>query len=219
MKRLLPVLCLFVWLVAAQSFAGSATWNLNPANDNWNSAINWTPNTIPDGIDDVATFGLSNQTSVVLNESVTLDQIDFDASASSYNVTCLGAFMSMWGAGMINNSGVAQTFVAQETTSLYGGVAFYNSASAGDSSITYINTGSGVTSHGAIDFFGSSSAGSATFINQGGTLDFEDNSSAGTGTFISHGATDSSFASVITFGDSSTADHGTFICKDRKSVE
>src|SRR5689334_4578113 len=98
-------------VIASSALAGSATWNLNPASNDWNSAINWTPNTVPDGVDDVATFGMSNQTSVVLNESVHLDQIDFDASGSSYTFTCVPfAHFTMEGAGMINNSGIGQTF-------------------------------------------------------------------------------------------------------------
>ena len=64
-------------------YAGSATWNLNPTSGEWNTAANWTPATVPDDPSDVATFGLSNQTSVVLNANVELDQIVFDAGASS----------------------------------------------------------------------------------------------------------------------------------------
>ena len=64
-------------------YAGSATWNLNPTSGEWNTAANWTPATVPDGPSDVARFGLSNQTSVVLNANVELDQIVFDAGASS----------------------------------------------------------------------------------------------------------------------------------------
>ena len=48
-------------------YAGSATWNLNPPSGEWNTAANWTPATVPDGPSDVATLGLSNQTSVVIN--------------------------------------------------------------------------------------------------------------------------------------------------------
>jgi len=63
-------------------YVGSATWNLNPTSGEWNTAANWTPATVPDGPSDVATFGLSNQTSVVLNANVELGQIVFDAGAS-----------------------------------------------------------------------------------------------------------------------------------------
>src|SRR5262249_53325526 len=128
--------------IASSALAGSATWNLNPTSNDWNTPANWTPNTIPDGVDDVATFDSSNQTSVVLNESVQLDQIDFDASASAYTFTCVPfAHFTMEGAGMINNSGVGQTFVTEAIAGMLGvgAVDFFNNASAGDSSITYIN--------------------------------------------------------------------------------
>ena len=44
----------------ATAHAGSATWNLNPTSDDWNTADNWTPNTVPNDPADIATFGLSN---------------------------------------------------------------------------------------------------------------------------------------------------------------
>jgi len=40
MKKLFPVLYLFSCLVAAPSFAGSATWLLNPVTNDWNTATN-----------------------------------------------------------------------------------------------------------------------------------------------------------------------------------
>lgn len=48
-------------------YASSATWNLNPTSGEWNTAANWTRATVSDGPVMWATFGLSNQTSVVLN--------------------------------------------------------------------------------------------------------------------------------------------------------
>ena len=70
-------------VVLSAVYAGSASWNLNATSGEWNMAANWTSATIPEGASDVATFGLSNQTSVVLNPNVELDQIVFDAGASS----------------------------------------------------------------------------------------------------------------------------------------
>ena len=210
MKRLFPVICVFSCLIAAHSFAGSATWNLNPTSGDWNTATNWTPNTVPNGPADVATFAISNQTSVTLvDEYVHLDRIVFDTNASPFTLTCMPfAHFEMEGAGQINNSGVDQTFVTESIAGMLGAgaVDFYNNASAGDSSITYINgTGDG-ESPCFMDFFGSATAGSATFMNEHVEMDFSDNSSAGTGTFINSGR------STITFGDSSTADHGIFVC-------
>ena len=44
--------------------AGSATWNQNPTSNEWNTVSNWTPETVPDALTDVATFAVSNTTSV-----------------------------------------------------------------------------------------------------------------------------------------------------------
>src|SRR5438045_7147656 len=69
--------------VLSAVYAGSATWNLNATSGEWNTAANWTPTNVRRGASCVATFGLSNQTSVVLNANVELDQIGFDAEANS----------------------------------------------------------------------------------------------------------------------------------------
>ena len=45
---------------ASSTFAGSATWKMNPATGDWNHAANWTPPTIPNGPSDTATFASSN---------------------------------------------------------------------------------------------------------------------------------------------------------------
>ena len=70
-------------VVLSAVYAGSATWNLNATSGEWNTAANWTRASLPEGASRVAAFGLSNQTSVVLNANVELDQMVFDAGASS----------------------------------------------------------------------------------------------------------------------------------------
>src|SRR5439155_26943657 len=74
--------------------AGSATWNLNPVNNRWNKAANWTPATIPYGDSDVATFRVSYTTNVVLGDAPdgtdatnVVGGIVFSAGATGYNVT------------------------------------------------------------------------------------------------------------------------------------
>ena len=49
----------FIILTSAlflDAFAGSATWNSNPVSNDWNTAANWTPATVPNGPEDIATF-------------------------------------------------------------------------------------------------------------------------------------------------------------------
>jgi hypothetical protein len=114
MKKLFPVICLFSFSIAAHSFAGSATWNLNPSSNEWNTATNWTPATVPDGPSDVATFAVSNETNLFFRESVELDQMVFDPGASPYTMTCNPRVdFDLMGAGIVNNSGVNQTFVTR----------------------------------------------------------------------------------------------------------
>ena len=80
---LLPLICLA--LRAAD--AGSATWNLNPGSSDWNDPLNWTPNTIPNSEDAVATFGVSNVTGVrVSRPGDTVDRIIFTSTASAYTL-------------------------------------------------------------------------------------------------------------------------------------
>jgi len=48
------------------TYADSATWSLNPISNDWNTAENWTPNTVPNSLTDVATFNTSAVTEVTL---------------------------------------------------------------------------------------------------------------------------------------------------------
>ena len=62
MKKLLPIpsatlLALFLILTSQSATAGSATWNLNPTSNDWNTAANWTPMTVPNGPSDEASPG------------------------------------------------------------------------------------------------------------------------------------------------------------------
>src|SRR5436309_12921524 len=67
LRRFLPV----VALIANVQFldAGRATWNLSPTSNDWNTAENWTPATIPSAETDVATFAVSNTTSVLCGDA------------------------------------------------------------------------------------------------------------------------------------------------------
>ena len=113
---LLPLLAL--GLHAAE--AGNATWKLNPATNDWNTATNWTPITVPNSRTDIATFGASNTTAVSTSNTVDLGMLIFAPGAPSYTIT--GGIL-FWGK-VRNDSGVAQT--------LNGGWRFYGYSRAGD---------------------------------------------------------------------------------------
>src|SRR5436309_2138191 len=53
--------------VLSAVYADSATWRMNPMSGDWNTAANWTPDTVPNGPDNIATFGLSNQTAITVS--------------------------------------------------------------------------------------------------------------------------------------------------------
>ena len=71
-KPVLGVILLILGLVSAVHVqADRATWNLNPTSGDWNTANNWTPNVVPNGPSDVATFDVSNTTEVSLSSEST----------------------------------------------------------------------------------------------------------------------------------------------------
>ena len=173
--------------------AGSATWNLNPTSGDWNTAANWTPATVPNGLSDIATFEASNTTNISLSSSVTLDGATFQAGASMFTITSPTSFAGFLinGVGVTNDSGVQQTFVADARGRDQGDITFAGSATAGNA--TYVNNGSSVRGSfgGGTSFFNTSTAASATFVADGGHA----NDAAGGG---------------ILFFDSSTASNATF---------
>jgi hypothetical protein len=152
-------------ILVFHAYAGSATWNLNPATGDWNTATNWTPATIPNATTDIATFGASNITSLSTSANVDLAGLVFTAGAPSYTIT-VGTddseSLTFWAEGVRNDSGVQQTFT--------GSFSFNGDSSAGDN-VSY--------DQGSISFNDNASAGSASFDESG--IDFFDNASADQG--------------------------------------
>ena len=66
------------------AYADSATWSMNPTSGDWNTATNWTPNTVPNGPSDMATFGVSNTADVFLSASTEVDGITYNPGASGF---------------------------------------------------------------------------------------------------------------------------------------
>lgn len=106
MKKLFPVICLLSCLIAGHSFAGSATWNLDPTSGDWNTAANWTPATVPNSAADTATFELSNLTNVSLSAAVQVDGVVFNRDANAFTINISpGVVLTISGAGVTNDSG------------------------------------------------------------------------------------------------------------------
>src|SRR5713226_121695 len=200
-RRLLPsaftitlLLGVVLALSATFSYADSATWNLNPTSGDWNTAANWTPNTVPNGPNDIATFGVSQTTGISLSTSVGLNGMVFNPGASVYTISLTGS-INFSGTGTDNNSGVTQNVTCDVASSGdFGVINFTNNATSGES-MNY-NVKGGPFS----DFIG-------------GEIFFYDNSSAGSGVFTTSGGLRSGASgSEIHFYDESTAAHVTLIC-------
>ena len=194
---------LFLSIPIAQG--GSATWSANPTNSDWNTAANWMPNTVPNGPADIATFASSSVTNVSLSSGVEVNGIVFNPGASSFTINInppVQQFqLSIDGAGITNNSGIAQHFVtADDAGGALGEIIFGDNATAG-SLTTFTNKGGvfggSFGAGGGIFFQGSNStAGHGTFTNNagavvgagGGFINFQSTSTAGDGTFTNDGA-------------------------------
>ena len=186
-KLLMLVLLLSVRIL----YAGSTTWKLNPTSNDWNTAENWTPETIPSSETDVATFSASNTTNLICGDapggegtSTIVGDVVFTEGAGAYTITIRPVFDNIFPSiiefhrgGITNNSGVVQNFVAANsgTTKASGRIYFMNSASAGENVVITNEGGASATGDGVYggftQFWYSSNAGSATFISNGGTVD------------------------------------------------
>jgi len=175
------ICCLLALILPTVTWAISAQWDLDPISGDWNTAANWTPNGIPNGPADIATFGLSHTTDVSISANTEVDSIAFTPAAmNSYLITVNPDItLTISGLGITNNSGLTQTFhvgggfFARSFGDQIGRMNFTNSASAGNANI---ELGSGAS----MSFFNRSSAASATL--SGGnesSWNFFDTSTAG----------------------------------------
>jgi hypothetical protein len=147
--------------------SANATWLASPSSNDFDTAGNWTPATVPTG---TALFGTSNQTNLTFSTNTTLGGWTFNTGASAYTFTN-NQLQTFTGAGIILNGGSATI-----TNNL--GLIFANSSTAGSASITN-NAGAGIS------FTDTSTAGSASITNNS-TLQFINNSTAGSATITNN---------------------------------
>jgi autotransporter-associated beta strand protein len=194
---LIQLLLIFIFQTA---FAGSATWDVNPSTGDWNTAANWTPDTVPNGPTDVATFATSNRSDVSLSDDIEVSEIVFNPGASTFSITATTLkILTISGAGIINNSGVEQQFIADQNdlSNVGTGFVFTNSASAGSGTVFTLLGGVDYDygNGGRIDFLDTSSAdhggfeifGSHPGYASAGEVNFLTGSTAANATFILHG--------------------------------
>jgi len=197
---LLPALLLLLTIQAGH--ADSSTWNLNPTSGDWNTAANWTPAFVPNGVDGTATFATSNTTGISVSAFIVLDGILFLPGASAFTIDTGFSGMDFVGPiGVANDSGITQNFITS------GPLTFHGIAPAGVLVSYTINAD-------AVDFEGNSSANSATFTIEGGFgVSFDENSTAGNSTLIN------SNSGYIHFNAASTAGDATLIASSSGKVQ
>ena len=216
--RLVALVCLPV-CYASYSYGGSATWNASPVSGDWTDARNWTPNTVPNGPNDKATFATSSITAISVPGSIQVHSIIFKLGASAYTITSNPAgdpsALILSGAGVMNGSGAVQNFVAA-THAAFGTatITFQGHATAGISSI-YTASANVVAGQpgGLIAFTDNADAGLATFTTRGssvsgdsaGAMTFSGNSSANEATINNFGGGTGGTGGSTVFFDNSQA--------------
>jgi hypothetical protein len=201
-KFLLPLCALLTLLVSTPARAGSATWDLNPGTNNWNTDANWTPSTgYPNGPSDVATFDVSNTTAISISGNnvgqTTVAEIIFNSGSSAFTITeNPGSNLTISGTGITNNSAITQNFETAVFGSATGSIQFTNSATAGSNTSFTNDAGGNSGVAGFTTFSNTASAGSATFTNSGGggsqnggRTQFLDSATAGNSIFTNSGGT------------------------------
>jgi autotransporter-associated beta strand protein len=175
------------------------------------------PNTVPNGTSDIATFGASGVTDVInTNVIVNLDSLVLSPGAPQYTITALDN-IALYGIGIVNNSGMMQSFVTgafllkngatagnmTNFSNVGGFVSFNDSSSAGSATIDLSDN----MYQAHLDFFDSSTAADATINASGGAeVSVLDNATGGNAAFTISGE---SFLGVV---DNATTDHASATC-------
>jgi autotransporter-associated beta strand protein len=163
----------FELVTTGSSRAGSATWKTVPVDNNWNNPLNWTPETVPMNEGDVATFAVSSVKDITTSAYVAVSSIVFEPGATEFTITPAADNLEIFSPGIVNDSGVLQTFVATvDGAGNAHAFPFIGSSTAGTNTMFITQarlTDSGDA--GDVEFDGSASAGMALIVNQGGEAD------------------------------------------------
>jgi hypothetical protein len=199
MKTLIlsAIRCSLMFLLPTVTYAISAQWDEAPMSDDWNTAANWKQNGVPNGRDDIATFGFSTTLSVSISEDTEVNGIVLTAEAPPrrYVMRSENHTLTISGTGITNNSG-QQSIVADAG----GHIEFTNNASAtieGGDTLFFSNLKALVSggSGGVTTFSGDSHAANGDFFNHGGTFDGEEG-----GSTIFSDTSHADSASLMAFG-------------------
>lgn len=206
--KIIPLSLLLITLLSPSfaqiAYAGSATWNLNPTSNDWNTAANWTPATVPNGSSDTATFDVSTTTAVSITGSIEVNSLIFSPGASAFTITPNpGSALTMSGAGITNNSGITQNFVNYGDEDSSSVIIFIGSATAGSGALLTTNGGPILGGRGYIYFYDHASAGDAALVSNGGYIYFYDNSTAANATITINPR--DLFAGLVSMGTAAAA--------------
>jgi outer membrane autotransporter protein len=141
----------------------------------WTDGTNWS--STPDVPDDTATFANNAApTSVAISNDASINTIQFTAAAPAFDFTTSGTGITfdVNGAGIVNNSAFAPTFINNDNLN------FNNASSAGNAVI--------VNNNGAVLSFNNNSTAANAIIttNDGALTQFNDNSTGGNAQFITN---------------------------------
>jgi autotransporter-associated beta strand protein len=191
--------------LAMPARAQDATWLLNPATSDYNTAANWSPATVPTG---TAFFGATNVPNLTFSSAATgVGGWTFIAGAPAYTFTLGGSALLFNGAGIVINAGsvtvdnlISLSFIGPSSA----GSAVINNASSGTIGFNGTSTSANaiINNAGRISLGEQGGLGSATIANTG-FVSFQ-NHSRGDNATINNG----SFGAV-SFFDSSTAGNAT----------
>lgn len=95
-----------------RAFAGSVTWSAFPVNGNWNSGLNWSPMTVPNGPSGTAIFDSSSISDLSISADIEVNGIVFTPLARPSHYTIIAGpilTLTISGVGITNNSGVARS--------------------------------------------------------------------------------------------------------------
>jgi autotransporter-associated beta strand protein len=199
-----------MFVIPTVTYAISAQWDLDPTSGDWNTAANWTPNEVPNGPADIATFGLSHTSDVSISANTEVNGITFTSAATNpYTITAgPGLTLTISGVGVTNNSEISQNFLTTADASRnVGTIVFSNSATAGSNfirndggSTNFLNgstagdAGISNMDGGSTNFFNGSTAGGAGISNvDGGSTNFFNRSTAGNAGFSNEGGSTNFF--------------------------
>jgi autotransporter-associated beta strand protein len=175
--RLLVLSCVLAFLIPLTSKGGSGTWLLNPVDDSFDNAANWSSGTVP-GYEDTATFAISSQAEVTIPANTSVAAIDFAANANAYQISVApGTAVNVGGqpkpgeGGISNESSVAQNFLAHTTADggdslvqIYGAAGSENTLTAEPQRVS----GGG---RGYVWILDKGNAGNSNIVSEGGVAD------------------------------------------------